>query len=426
MKLLRIALAWLALCGMAHAQSQPGAGQVMGNSTAATRPARAETVTAILDRALASTRGSIIRRGAAGWEAVVPSATVGLPWVSAGTGADPLYQVLAVVGGGTGNNVYVAGDILCATATTTLSRIADIATGNVLLSGGVGACPSYGKVTSAHITGNALTRTDDTNVTATLGGSASTALVNAASITLGWTGQLAITRGGTGAATTQAAINAMHPTPSGAGTIAYYNGTNWVALAGNATGTRVLQEDASGVPSWVTAGLGTVTSAQVAAGNGISVSGTCTITTSGVCTVARAFTNAAVQATPTAPANTASTTAVMSGFGATGCTLTPVLNGRMDITIQFVASNNTAPNTSTFDLRYGTGAAPVANAAVTGTQAIGGFVISHPNAASNVPVTLRAMITGLSVSTAYWFDLSRFVSANTMTIANPTCIGIEF
>lgn len=47
----------------------------------------------------------------------------------------------------------------------------------------------------------ALTKTDDTNVTATLGGSPSTALLNAASITLGWTGNLAVSRGGTGAGT---------------------------------------------------------------------------------------------------------------------------------------------------------------------------------------------------------------------------------
>jgi hypothetical protein len=44
----------------------------------------------------------------------------------------------------------------------------------------------------------ALTKTDDTNVTLTLGGSASTALLNAASLTLGWTGQLSVARGGTG------------------------------------------------------------------------------------------------------------------------------------------------------------------------------------------------------------------------------------
>ena len=47
-------------------------------------------------------------------------------------------------------------------------------------------------------TGAAISKTDDTNVTLTLGGSASTALVNAASFTLGWSGQLSASRGGTG------------------------------------------------------------------------------------------------------------------------------------------------------------------------------------------------------------------------------------
>jgi len=35
-----------------------------------------------------------------------------------------------------------------------------------------------------------------------------------------------------------------------AGDIAYYNGSSWVRLAGNASGTNYLQENASGVPSW--------------------------------------------------------------------------------------------------------------------------------------------------------------------------------
>ena len=44
------------------------------------------------------------------------------------------------------------------------------------------------------ITPSALTKTDDTNVTLTLGGSPSTALLNGVSLTLGWTGQLANSR----------------------------------------------------------------------------------------------------------------------------------------------------------------------------------------------------------------------------------------
>lgn len=52
--------------------------------------------------------------------------------------------------------------------------------------------------TSQIPTGAELTKTDDTNVTLTLGGSPATALVNAASLTLGWTGVLSIARGGNG------------------------------------------------------------------------------------------------------------------------------------------------------------------------------------------------------------------------------------
>jgi hypothetical protein len=44
----------------------------------------------------------------------------------------------------------------------------------------------------------ALTRTNDTNVTVTLGGTPTTALLQATSLTLGWTGQLSPARGGTG------------------------------------------------------------------------------------------------------------------------------------------------------------------------------------------------------------------------------------
>jgi hypothetical protein len=45
-----------------------------------------------------------------------------------------------------------------------------------------------------------------------------------------------------------------------AGDVAYYNGTAWVKLTGNNSGTKYLSESASGVPSWGTpSGSGTVT-----------------------------------------------------------------------------------------------------------------------------------------------------------------------
>lgn len=56
--------------------------------------------------------------------------------------------------------------------------------------------------TTAQIpTGTPLTSVNDTNVTVTLGGSPTTALVNPASITVGWTGSLSTVRGGLGTST---------------------------------------------------------------------------------------------------------------------------------------------------------------------------------------------------------------------------------
>ena len=48
----------------------------------------------------------------------------------------------------------------------------------------------------APYTASALTSSNDTNVTITLGGSPTTALLHATSLTMGWTGTLSGTRGG--------------------------------------------------------------------------------------------------------------------------------------------------------------------------------------------------------------------------------------
>ena len=72
---------------------------------------------------------------------------------------------------------------------------------NLFLRSVSSGAPSWAAVTGADITGAALTAANDTNVTITLGGTPSTALLRAASITLGWTGVLSPSRGGTGATT---------------------------------------------------------------------------------------------------------------------------------------------------------------------------------------------------------------------------------
>jgi len=53
---------------------------------------------------------------------------------------------LAVARGGTNITSYTVGDLVYASGATTLASLADVATGNVLRSGGVGAPPAYGKV----------------------------------------------------------------------------------------------------------------------------------------------------------------------------------------------------------------------------------------------------------------------------------------
>lgn len=64
-------------------------------------------------------------------------------------------STIAAIYGGTGQSSYAVGDILYASTTTALSKLADVATGNALLSGGVNTAPLWGKVgLSTHVSGN--------------------------------------------------------------------------------------------------------------------------------------------------------------------------------------------------------------------------------------------------------------------------------
>ena len=111
---------------------------------------------------------------------------------------------------------FVIGDLLYAVSANALARLADVAVGSYLRSGGVATAPLWStlklpnaansgdilKASSANVYASvapaALTKVDDTNVTLTLGGTPVSALVNAASLTLGWTGTLSLARGGLG------------------------------------------------------------------------------------------------------------------------------------------------------------------------------------------------------------------------------------
>ena len=119
-----------------------------------------------------------------------------------------------------------------------------------------------------------LTKTDDTNVTLTLGGAPSTALLTAASLALGWTGQLAVSRGGTGVSTTPAN-----------GQLLIGNGTGYT-VANLTQGTGVtITNSAGGISISATGTGGTVTSVGLSMPTQFAVTNS-PVTTSGTLTVA--------------------------------------------------------------------------------------------------------------------------------------------
>lgn len=68
--------------------------------------------------------------------------------------------------GGTGQTSYTIGDLLYASGATALSKLAGVATGNVLLSGGVATSPAWGKVgLTTHVTGTLPVANGGTNLT---------------------------------------------------------------------------------------------------------------------------------------------------------------------------------------------------------------------------------------------------------------------
>jgi hypothetical protein len=189
--------------------------------------------------------------------------------------ADIQTGTLGATLGGTGQSSYAVGDLLYADTTTSLAKLADVATGNVLLSGGVGAAPSYGKValTSA-VSGTLPVANGGTGSTTSTGSGAvvlasSPTLVTPAlgvptsgdfsSGTFTWptfnqnttgtagnvSGVVAIANGGTGETTRQAAMDTL----AGATTSGYYlrgNGTDVVMAAIQAGDVPTLNQNTTG------------------------------------------------------------------------------------------------------------------------------------------------------------------------------------
>lgn len=90
------------------------------------------------------------------WAGITPGANVGtfLATPSGANLASALTTALPETKGGTNQTTYTTGDLLYASASNTLSKLADVATGNALISGGVGVAPSWGKISlTTHVSG---------------------------------------------------------------------------------------------------------------------------------------------------------------------------------------------------------------------------------------------------------------------------------
>jgi hypothetical protein len=90
-----------------------------------------------------------------------------------GTVATGTWNATAIAAnkGGTGQTAYTIGDILFASSASALSKLAAVATGSALISGGVGAAPSWGKVGLAtHVSGTLGVTNGGTGLTAVAAG----------------------------------------------------------------------------------------------------------------------------------------------------------------------------------------------------------------------------------------------------------------
>jgi hypothetical protein len=186
--------------------------------------------------------------------------TTGLTPVAAAVGVVVLGGTLIAANGGTGFASYAVGDLLYADTTTTLAKLADVATGNALISGGVSTAPSWGKI--------GLTTHVDGVLPIANGGTNGTATPTAGAVAYGSGTAYAFTAAGT---TNQALLSAGAGTPT------------WNTLT---SGTSILYGNGSGLFSNVTIGsgvsfVGGTLSATGTGGTVTSVTGTSPVLSSG-------------------------------------------------------------------------------------------------------------------------------------------------
>lgn len=184
-----------------------------------------------------------------------------------------------------------------------------------------------------------------------------------------------------------------------------------------ATGTPVANQ----VAQWTNATTlkGTNVVSLLAAGGGISLTGTTTAT------IALANNGSTINVSAGSTA-TISTTAVMAGFGST-CTITPGFSPRVRFTIRGSVFNNTIAQGGQLQGFYGTGTAPSGGATQTGTAFMPlSFSFQSAQASQVMPFTADGIATGLTPGVPYWFDLAYEATSNTAGLSSVSCTAQEF
>ena len=131
-------------------------------------------------------------------------------------------------------------------------------------------------------------------------------------------------------------------------------------------------------------------------------------------------------ATPADQGAITNATYKMVGLGLVGWTLTPLVTGRVLIGMSGDWIAGAAATTATAQLSFGTGTAPSNAGTLAGTQQ--GGQLSWVTLASQltIPFSMSAVITGLTVGTAAWFDLCiKNTSPTTLQVTNANVWAIE-
>jgi hypothetical protein len=278
--------------------------------------------------------------------------------------------VLPGTSGGTGQSSYAVGDLLYASTTTDLSKLADVATGNALISGGVGVAPSYGKIgLTTHVSGTLPVANGGTGVTASTG-TGSVVLSTSPSLTTPTIGSAGATFSGATSGTTVFKAAAVA-------------GTTTITMPGT-TGTVALTSD---IPT-----VNNATLTMGVSGTGLSGSQTFTANQSSAAT----FT---VTSNATS-ANTASAIVARDGSGNfTAGTITAALTGNVTGNVSGSSGSCTGNAATVTNGLYTTGGQTIAArnvqqgsqtaAMATATGSLGGLEMQSANSSGAAFMTFH-------------------------------------